>query len=274
MKKTLIVFILTLITLSVASCKVDSSKTIVVGASPNPHAVILEFAKKQLQEKGYTLEIKQFSDYITPNIALSKKQIDANFFQHQPYLDLYNKENNTDILSVAKIHIEPIGIYSKVYTKISEVKDNSLVVMSNSKADQGRLLTLLEQEGLIKLDPSVDKTSAEIKDITENPKHLKIEAKTSPELLVEVYLKKQADLVLINSNYILDYKKESLNPGKDALVLEKATNNPFSNIVATIPEYESSDKIKALVEVLTSKEVSDFILKTWGGDIVPSYTYN
>lgn len=269
MKKLLTLIIIILTSLTLASCTGNKDNLIVVGASPSPHAEILAYASTLLKEKGYDLEIKPFSDYITPNIALTKKQIDANFFQHEPYLDLYNKENGTDIISVAKIHIEPIGIYSKVYTSIDQVEDGATVVMSNSKADQGRLLSLLVAQGLITLKDGVDSQTAELDDIKDNPKNLVIEAKTSPELLVEVYLKKQADLVLINSNFVLEYNKVKINPGKDALVLESANDNPFANIIATIPEYKDSPKIKALVEVLTSKEVSDWILKEWSGDIVP-----
>lgn len=269
MKKIITLITILLLSITLTSCTSNNDNVIVVGASPSPHAEILEFAKPLLEDLGYELEIKPFSDYITPNIALSKKQIDANFFQHVPYLDLYNSENGTDIVSVAKIHIEPIGIYSKVYNSISEVEDGALVVMSDSKADHGRLLSLLVAEGLITLKDGVDPQTAQLEDIKDNPKNLVIEATTSPELLVEVYLKKQADLVLINSNFVLEYSKEDINPGTDALVLESANDNPFANIIATIPEYEDSPKIEALVSVLTSKEVSDWILEEWNGDIVP-----
>lgn len=269
MKKLYIVLTLLLATVLV-SCG-SSKNTIVVAASPKPHAEILEFAKPLLKEKGYTLEIKKFSDYVLPNEALTKKQVDANFFQHTPYLDSYNKEYKTDIISLGEIHIEPIGIYSKKYTNIKDVEEKATVFMSNSKTDHGRLIALLKNNGLLEIPSELDVLTLTIDDLNNNPewniKNLDIKATIAPEMLVDAYKLEQADLVLINSNFILDAK---LNPGKDSIVLEEASNNPYANVLATIPEYKDTDKIKALVEVLTSKEVREFILEKWDGDIVPA----
>ncbi len=265
MKKLFYGIITLLLGLSLFSCKKDNSKVIVVAASPKPHADILEFVKPLLKEKGYTLKIKRYDDYITPNQALTLKQVDANYFQHVPYLDLYNAENETNIIGVAKIHIEPIGIYSKVYNSLSEVADGAKVLISNSKADHGRLLNLLALAELIVLSEDVDPFQAQISDIVENPKNLKFE-EVDPTALTDAYEYNQGDLILINSNFALD---AGLSPGEDAIALERPNDNPFANIIATLPEYADSDKIKALVEVLTSSEVAAWILENWGGDIVP-----
>jgi|SRR5690625_2806626 len=264
------VYILLLILLSVVlvSCNKNENE-IVVAASPKPHAEILEFAKPLLKEKGYNLVIKRYNDYILPNEALTRKQVDANFFQHVPYLNTYNKENNTNIINLLEVHIEPIGIYSKTYTKISDIKDESTIYMSSSKSDHGRLITLLNNNDLLSIPKEIDTLELTIDDLKENnkawnPKNLKIDATILPEGLVEAYKHDQADLILINSNFILDANLKI----SEALILEEAKDNPYANIIATIPEYKDTDKIKALIEVLSSKEVKDFILENWNGDIV------
>lgn len=270
MKKTLYIIISLLLSISLVSCHNDDKKDlekIVVAASPKPHAEILEFAKDLLAEKGYDLEIRVFSDYIMPNQALTLNQVDANFFQHEPYLDSYNKDFDTNIVSVAKIHIEPIGIYSKTYKNLDEVKNGATVAISKSKSDHGRLLNLLVNAKLITLKDGVEPFKATLEDIDQNPENLQIRADIDPQSLVQAYLYDQADLILINSNFALD---ANINPGTEAIILESATNNPFANIIATLEENLNSDKINALVEVLTSDKVKEFILTKWNNDIVPA----
>ncbi len=266
MKRIFTIITILLLGFILISCKGNSENTIVVAASPKPHGEILNFAKALLKEKGYTLEVKPYNDYIMPNQALTLKQVDANFFQHVPYLNKYNEENETDILSIANIHIEPIGIYSNKYSSLSQVEDGATVFISSSKSDHGRLLSLLVTAELITLKKGVDAQTASLSDIESNPKNLKIRADIDPTSLADAYKLNQADLILINSNFALD---ANLKPGRDAIALESANDNPFANIIATLPEYKDSPKIKALVEVLTSKEVSEWILNKWGGDIVP-----
>lgn len=265
MKKIYIVIILVL-TLGLFSCTKNDEYKIIVAASPKPHGEILEYVKPLLKEKGYKLVIKKYNDYIMPNKALTLNQVDANFFQHEPYLNAYNSENNTNIVSVSKIHIEPIGIYSKKYNSLEEIEDGATVFISESKSDHGRLLNLLVNANLITLKQGVNPFNASLDDIDENPKNLVIRSNIDPTSLVDAYKYNQADLILINSNFALD---ANINPGKEAIVLETPNDNPFANIIATLEGNENSPKIKALVEVLTSKEVSDWILSKWNGDIVP-----
>ncbi len=267
MKKILYSVLSLILVLSIISCKKDSSKEIVVAASRTPHSEILYFAKDILKEQGYDLKIKVYNDYIMPNQALTLNQVDANFFQHEPYLNTYNSENNTNITSVAKIHIEPIGIYSKVYTSLNDIQDGASIAISSSKSDHGRLLNLLVKSGLITLKDGVDPFQASLDDIKENPKNLSFRDNIDPTSLVDAYKYNQADLILINSNFALD---AGINPGTTAIALEGVEDNPFANIIATLPENADSDKITALVNVLLSDAVKEFILNKWKGDVVPN----
>lgn len=245
----------------------DQAKTtkLVVGASPVPHAEILEQAKPILKKKGIDLEIKTFTDYVLPNKALESKELDANYFQHIPYLNAQIKEFGYDFVNAGGIHIEPIGIYSKKYKKLSDLPDGAHLIMSNSVSDHGRLLSLLENEGLIKLKAGIDKTTADIKDVTDNPKHLKFDANYEPKLLPQIYKTGEGDAVLINSNYAID---AGLNPLKDAIAIEDK-NSPYVNIIAVRKGDENKPAIKALVEALQSKEIQDFILNKYKGAVVP-----
>lgn len=271
MKKIFKFLLVILTSVLLVSCTKDDSKTIYVAASPKPHAEILEFAKPILKEKGYDLVIKRVSDYETPNQALVKKQVDANFFQHIPFLNQYNQENNTNIISLGEVHIEPIGIYSKRYKSINELKENDTIFISQSKSDHSRLLNLLNNAGLLNIPNDVDILSLNIEDLLENPSwnpnNYEINYKTLPESLTEVYKYDQAALVLINSNFVLEDDGIEIS---DALILEEAKNNPYANIIASLEEFKNLDKIKALVEVLTSKEVKDFIIENYNNDIIPS----
>ncbi|CEG28445.1 MetQ/NlpA family ABC transporter substrate-binding protein [Bacillus sp. B-jedd] len=240
-------------------------KKIVVGASNVPHAVILEKAKPFLKEKGYDLEIKTFTDYILPNKSLAAKELDANYFQHIPYFNSQVKENNYDFANAGGIHIEPIGVYSKKYKSLEELPDGAHIIVSSSVPDHGRILTMLEAKGLIKLKEGVEKTTATVEDIVDNPKKIKFDAKYEAALLPQIYSKGEGDAVLINSNYALD---AGLNPVKDSIAIEES-DSPYVNIIAVNKGDENSDKIKALVEVLRSKEIQDFILKEYGGSVVP-----
>lgn len=271
MKKFILLLTVIITAFTLVACG-DSEFTITVAASPTPHAEILELAKPLLKEKGYKLKIKKYSDYVTPNQALTKDQVDANFFQHGPYLEKYNKDYNTNILNVAKIHIEPIGIYApkeKGYKSLADVQDGDTVLLSSSKADHGRLISLLAEAKLLIFDEDFDINKATLEDIKpkNNPKNLIFKATILPELLTNAYERNQGDLILINSNFALD---AGLSPGKDAIALESADGNPFSNIIATTEKYVNSDKIKAFVEVLLSDEIKQAILNKWNGDIVPA----
>ncbi|WP_042352305.1 MetQ/NlpA family ABC transporter substrate-binding protein [Bacillus massiliigorillae] len=243
----------------------EEKNTLVVGASNVPHAEILEQAKPLLEKKGIELDIQKYNDYVIPNKALEEKSLDANYFQHIPYLEQQIKDNGYDFVNAGGIHIEPIGVYSKKYKKLSDLPEGATVIMSSSVADHGRVLSLLEKEGLIKLKDGIDKTAATQKDIVENSKKLKFKTDISPELLPQVFNNGEGDIVVINSNFAID---AGLNPLKDSIAIE-GSDSPYVNIVAVRKGDENKENIKALVEVLHSKEIQDFITKEYKGAIVP-----
>lgn len=243
----------------------DDVKTLVVGATNEPHAVILEKAKPILKEKGIELKIETFSKYELINPALVDGDLDANFFQHIPYLELQNKEFKYDLENAGGIHIEPIGIYSKKYKSLDEIKDGATVIMSSNVPDHGRILTLFEAKGLITLKDGIDKTAATLDDITSNPKNLKFKYDYAPDLLPSIYNNGEGDLVVINSNYALD---ADLNPIKDSIAIED-NESPYVNVIAVKKGDKDKEEIKALVEVLHSEEIQKFILDEWDGSVVP-----
>ncbi|WP_309088768.1 MetQ/NlpA family ABC transporter substrate-binding protein [Domibacillus sp.] len=243
----------------------EDDKTIVVGASNTPHAVILEQAKPILKEQGYDLQIETFQDYVLPNTALEEGDLDANYFQHIPYLELQEKEQGYDFANAGAIHLEPMAVYSKKYKSLKDLPKGATIILSNSVAEHGRVLMLLEKEGLIKIKDGIDKTQASLEDIAENPKGLKFDYDYEPALLPQIYNNEEGDAVVINSNYAID---AGISPTKDSVAIE-STDSPYANLIVTRTGDENSEKIKALVEVLKSKEVQDFITKEWNGAVVP-----
>ena len=234
-----------------------------VAATPVPHAEILEFVKPALAKEGVNLKVKVFTDYIQPNVQVAEKRLDANFFQHQPYLDEFNKAKGTHLVSVASVHLEPLGAYSSKYKKLDELKDGATVVIPNDATNGGRALLLLDKAGLIKLKDSTNILSTP-KDIVENKKNLKfreLEAATIPRVLTQV------DLALINTNYALEAK---LNPEKDALFIE-GSDSPYVNILVARPDDQNSEDMKKLVAALHTPEVKAFILEKDKGAIVPAF---
>lgn len=282
MKKVLSAILLTVLVLALAACgtkdkgndtsgnnnaagdKEESTK-IVIGASNTPHAVILEKVKPMLKEKGYDLEIETYQDYILPNKDLESGLLDANYFQTIPYLESQIADFGYDFVNAGGIHIEPMGVYSKKYKSLTELPDGATVLMSNSVSDHGRVLEMLEKEGLITLAESVEKVKAELGDIVDNPKNLKFEPDYEAALMPTLYKNDEGDALLINSNYAID---AGINPLEDSIALEK-TDSPYVNVVAVRSGDENSDAIKALVEVLQSEEIQEFMLKEWGGSVVP-----
>ena len=243
----------------------EKTTTLKVGASNTPHAVILEKAKPILKEKGIDLQIVKFQDYVLPNKALANGELDANYFQHIPYLKAQIKENGYDFVSVGGIHIEPIGIYSKKYKSLKELPDGATIIMSNSVADHGRALSLLEANGLIKLKAGIDKTTATVKDIVENKHNFNFQTQYAPELLPKIYENGEGDAVLINSNFAID---NGINPVKDSIAIE-GSKSPYVNVVVVNKKDKNNEAVKTLVEVLHSKEIQDFILKEFKGAVVP-----
>jgi D-methionine transport system substrate-binding protein len=276
MKKWLSVVFTLVVALVLAACgsteeksdgadKKEEPKALVVGASNVPHAEILEEAKPLLEEKGIELEIVPFQDYVLPNQALESKDLDANYFQHIPYLNAQIEENGYDFINAGGIHIEPIGVYSKKYKNLDELPKGAKIIVSSSVADHGRVLSLLEKQGLIKLKEGVDKTKATVEDIVENTKELEFDAEYEASLLPQIYNNDEGDAVLINSNYAID---AGLNPLEDSIAIEEG-DSPYVNVIAARKGDENSEAIKALVEVLRSKEIQDFILEKYEGAVVP-----
>lgn len=244
------------------SASAFANTKLVVAATPVPHAEILEFVKPYLKAHGVDLEIKVFTDYVTPNVVVSEGQADANFYLHIPYLNAYNKDHGTNIVPGFAVHIEPFGIYSDKYKSLDRIKDGALVALPNDPANTGRALLLLQQQGLIKLKDPSNIYSTE-RDVAENPHHFKfylVEAANLPRILPDV------DLDLINANYAL---KANLNPVKDALAVEKS--GPYANIIATRPDNANSPAIKLLTEALDRKVVKDFILQKYQGAVIPVF---
>ena len=234
-----------------------------VAATPVPHAEILEFVKPALAKEGVNLKVKVFTDYIQPNVQVAEKRLDANFFQHQPYLDEFNKAKGTNLISVASVHLEPLGAYSSKHKKLEELPDGATVVIPNDATNGGRALLLLDKAGLIKLKDATNILSTP-KDIVENTKGLKfreLEAATIPRVLTQV------DLALINTNYALEAK---LNPEKDALVIE-GSDSPYVNILVARPDDKDSDDMKKLVAALHTPEVKAFINEKYKGAIIPAF---
>ena len=264
----------TFITGALTGCgvkKEDSSekeiKRIVVGASPSPHADILKVAKKQLKKEGYELVIKEYSDYVQPNTALEAGDLDANYFQHKPYLDDFNKQKKTHIVSAGVIHYEPFGIFPGKTKSIKDLKEGSVVAVPNDTTNEARSLLLLEAQGLIKLKDGAALTATK-KDIVENKKNLEIkelEAAQIPRSLKDV------DIAVVNGNYALE---ADLEVNKDALAVEDADSlgaKTYGNIVAVKKGNEKSDATKALVKALKSDEVKDYIEKNYNGAVVPLF---
>ena len=240
-------------------------KTITIGVSPVPHKEIVEAIKPDLEAKGYTVDIVEFSDYVTPNTALEEGDLDANYFQHISYLNESNEGKGLNLTYTAAIHLEPIGIYSKTVKSLDEVKDGARVAVPNDPSNEARALRLLEAQGLIKLN---DGELVTVKDITENPKNLEIEeleAAQLPRVLEEF------DLVVINGNYALEAE---LNPATDALALEDKDAKAaeiYRNVLAVKKGNEESQKIKDLTEALTSDTAKKFIEENYNGSVIPTF---
>ncbi|HBM76032.1 MAG TPA: methionine ABC transporter substrate-binding protein [Clostridiaceae bacterium] len=236
---------------------------LVVGATPSPHAEILNLIKPDLKEKGIDLEVKEFNDYVTPNVALNDKQLDANFFQHTPYMEEFEKEKNIKLVAVAKIHVEPMGAYSKKLKSKDEIKDGATIAIPNDATNEGRALLLLQKQGLIKLKDESGLTQTP-KDITENPKNLKFSELEAPQLPRVI---QDVDLAIINTNFAL---KGNLDPLKDTIFSEDK-DSPYANVITTRPDNQDDPAIKELVKALQSDKVRKYLEDTYKGAIVPAF---
>lgn len=243
----------------------DDSNVIKVAAVPTPHAEVLEQVKDALADEGYTLEIVEFNDYVKPNQALTDGDVDANYFQHQPYLDQYNDENGTDIVSVGTVHYEAMGIYKAQKSSISELKSGDKIGVPNDVTNEARALQLLEANGVIKLKEGSGATATKL-DIVENPYGVEI-----VELEAALIPNSRPDLALavINANYALEADIIG-----DAIVFESADSTAaqtYANIIACNKGDENSDKIKALVKAVQSETVKKYLEDTYKGVIQPIF---
>lgn len=259
--------VLALIIGSIAGCAKNGaaeSKVIKVGASITPHAEILNVIKGELEKKGYTLEVVEFTDYVQPNLALEAGDLDANYFQHQPYLDTFNKENNTHIVSAAAVHYEPYGLYAGKCASLDALPDGGVIAVPNDGANEARALLLLEQAGLITVAKDAG-LQAKVTDITSNPKNIEIKEIEAAQLARSL---PDVDFAVINGNYAI---QAGLNAAKDALVIESQDSlaaKTFANIIAVKEGSEKSDKAKALVTAILSDAVKEFIEGTYEGAVI------
>ncbi|NKQ27670.1 MetQ/NlpA family ABC transporter substrate-binding protein [Streptomyces galbus] len=247
--------------------KADGGDTLTVAATPTPQGEILTYVKDHLAKKaGLKLEVKEFTDYVTPNTAVQQGEVDANYFQHQPYLTDFNKKNGTDIVAVpgATVHLEPLGVYSKGVKKLDDLKKGATVALPNDTTNEARALKLLAANGVIGLKSGVG-YDATPKDVTSNPKGLKfkeLEAAQLPRSLGDV------DAAVINGNYALE---ADLSPAKDAIAAESPKDNPYGNFLAVKKGKEDDPRVQKLAKLLTSPEVKKFIEDKYQGAVVPAF---
>ena len=266
MKKILAIALVALLTIvsvfAQATSETQSSTTkIVVGATPEPHAALLSLVVDDLAAQGITLEVKEFTDYVTPNDAVEYGEIDANYFQHIPYLESFNTEHGYHLVNAGGIHVEPIALYSSKYSSLSDIPNGAVIAIPNDPTNEGRALLLLQSAGLIKLKDDAGLEAIPL-DIVENPKNLKfseIEAATLPRILSDV------DAAVINGNYAIP---AGLVATRDGLFVEGA-DSPYVNLIAVKAGNENNPAVKALVEALKSDEVKAYVAEHYkNGEVV------
>lgn len=245
--------------------KADESKPLLVAASPTPHADILKFIKDELaDDAGLKLDVKEFTDYVLPNTATESGEVDANYFQNKPYLDDFNKKNDTHIVPVVNVHLEPLALYSKTVKDLGALKSGQTVAIPNDTVNEGRALKLLADNDVITLADGVtgNGTLADIKD-AKGLKFKELEAATLPRALNDV------DAAVINGNYAIE---ADLNPAEDSLALEKTTDNPYANFLAVKEGNEKDPRVLKLAKLLNSPQVETYIKDTYkNGAVLPAF---
>lgn len=263
--KKLLVLPLIAAALALAACgkpAADESK-LVVAATAVPHAEILQVVKPMLAKEGVTLDVRVFNDYVQPNDQLVQKQVDVNYFQTEPYLDAYNRDRKTDMVTVTGVHIEPFGAYSRRFKSLAELPAGAEVVIPNDPSNNSRALILLDKAGVIRLKDASNALSTQ-RDIVANPKQLKfreLDSAMLPRVLDQV------DLALINTNYALD---AGLNPTKDALAIE-SSDSPYVNFLVARPDNKDDARVQKLARALNSPEVKAFIEQKYKGAVLPAF---
>lgn len=247
--------------------KLDPSNpvTIKIGATNVPHAEILEHVKDKLEKEGVKLDIVTYQDYYIPNKTLNDKEIDVNYFQHIPFLNVSIKENGYKLESAGAVHVEPIALYSKKVKSLSELKDGATILVSNNKSEWGRILKILQENGVVKVKSGVDIINATFDDIAENPKNLKFNYESDPAIMTQFYNNGEGDLVAINSNFAVD---AGLSPIKDSVVREKE-DTPYANILVVREGDKDKPVVKKILEAVTSEDTQKWILEKWKGAVVP-----
>lgn len=256
-------FTAAILAIGLAAGVVSAQTTLRVGASPVPHAELLEIVQPVLAEQGINLEIIVFTDYVLPNQALAQGELDANYFQHVPYLEQFSADHNLDLSSIGGVHVEPIGLYSDRYGDLSELTDGAHIAIPNDPSNSGRALLLLEAAGLLELSADAGLSATPL-DIAANPLNLRfteLEAAQLPRSLADV------DAAVINTNYALE---AGLNPVEDALAIEGA-ESPYVNIVAVQAGNEDDADVLALLDALQSELVRDYINDTFEGAVVATF---
>jgi len=270
MKKTIAIILTLVLALSLVACgggNASADKTITVAASPTPHAEILKVAKEVLAKDGWTLEITEYADYVVPNNVVEDGEIDANYFQHVPYLDTFNAENGTHLVSVAMVHYEPFGIYAGTKSAIADLAEGDKIAIPNDGSNRARALLLLEQEGIIALKEGVG-MEATVLDIAENALNLEIVEMEAAQI---AGVRDSVALAVINGNYAL---LAGLNAGTDALAVEDAESisaTTYANVLVVKEGNENSEKVQALKTALLSEEVKTYINETYSGAVVPIF---
>ena len=267
MKKVFAIVLCLALILSLGACAKKEDKVITVAASPIPHAEILKVAGDVLAKDGWTLKVTEYPDYVVPNTVVEDGEMDANYFQHQPYLDTFNAENKTHLVSVAQIHYEPFGLYAGTKNAVADLVDGDKIAIPNDGSNRARALLLLEAQGIIKLAEGVG-VQATVLDITEKTVDVEIVEMEAAQI---AGVRDSVALVVLNGNYAL---LAGLNAGKDAIAIEDAASisaTTYANILVVKEGNEKTAKTEALKKALLSSEVKDFINNTYKGAVVPIF---
>ncbi len=263
--KKIISLVICVLTLCLVACKKNDEKTIIVGASITPHAEILEECREYIESKGYKLKIVEYTDYVLPNVGVNDGSLDANFFQHKPYLDKYNESNKTNLVSVCKIHYEPLGLYGGKKSVLTGISQNDTIAIPNDSTNRARALHLLKNLGLIQLDTGKG-ILATTKDITENKYNLKIVELEAAQIPLQL---NSFDYGIVNGNYALNsniISKLISSENSDSI---GATY--YANILCVKDANKDSEKTKILIEALTQDKIRDFINEKYKGIVIPVF---
>ena len=238
------------------------TEKLIVGATPIPHAELLNLVKDDLKKEGIELEVVEFNDYVQPNKALADKSIDANFFQHVPYMEDFGKKNHIDMVAVGNIHLEPMALYSKKIKNVNDLKNGDTLIIPNDPTNGGRALILLDKAGIIKLkdNTKLDSTPA---DIVQNPKNIKIETLSNEQIAPRL---SEVAGAIINSNFAID-----AGVTKNEIILIEGKDSPYVNIVTVLKGNENDERVKKLVKALQSEKVKKFIEEKYEGRVIPAF---